>query len=627
MKYLIIGTAGHVDHGKSALIKALTGTDTDRLKEEKLRGISIDLGFASLNLDKDMRAGIVDVPGHERFLKNMLAGTGGIDIALLVVAADEGIMPQTREHLAMLNLYGIKHGVVAVNKIDKVDEEWLELIEDEIKGLMSGSFLADAPICRVSAANGQGIEELRKSLTEVAEKLPARDSQAPFRLWIDRVFTVKGHGAVVTGSVLSGRLAIGESISLYPEGKSVRIRGLETHGSKVDAVAAGQRAAINITGIDLDEIERGMALGAADRGQTSTGWDVLVDWYEEVENGTRVRLHLGTGEYLGRIYNFKDSSNKYMRLLLETSLYSAAGDRGIIRLYSPQTLIGGVVMIAPDKNTRKLSDNRRNLGDAIYSYNWSQGIYEIINENGQFITEKVIKLGTGYIRDSEVNNILTELEAQGSIIKLDCYYITANALAALTAKANKLLTDYYEKYPDRLGLSREIMRQKLGFADVKAFDIFCIHLEKSEAVTINGADIALKDHMSRHSDWQQKLAAKTENALEGIGLVNIDEKLLGEMLKLSAGKERAAFDALVRQGLLVKVADMHVYRKTIQYIVGLVKGHFSVNSTITVGELRDALNTSRKVALPILEYLDMHKYTIRDGDIRRPGQRLLDLSE
>ena len=265
MKHLIIGTAGHVDHGKSALIKALTGTDTDRLKEEKQRGISIDLGFAALSLGKDIQAGIVDVPGHERFLKNMLAGTGGIDMAMLVIAADEGVMPQTREHLAMLNLYGIKNGIVVINKIDKVESEWLELVEEDVKSTLAGTFLTHAPLCRVSAATGQGIAELRRILADVAGTLPARDSMAPFRLWIDRAFTVKGYGVVVTGSVLSGTAKLGDNLILYPSAKPVRIRGLETHGTKAEKVMAGQRAAINITGADLNEVSRGMALADANK--------------------------------------------------------------------------------------------------------------------------------------------------------------------------------------------------------------------------------------------------------------------------------------------------------------------------------------------------------------------------
>ncbi len=342
MKHIIIGTAGHVDHGKTALIKALTGTDTDRLIEEKLRGISIDLGFAALRLTDELTLGIVDVPGHERFLKNMLAGTGGIDLALLIIAADEGIMPQTREHLAMLELLGIQQGIVVITKIDKVDADWLELVEEDVKQLLAGTFLAAAPLCRVSAVTGAGLEELRRELLTATLKMTPRDSSAPFRLWIDRVFTIKGHGTVATGSVLSGAASVGDSLQLYPAGELLRVRGLESHGVKVETVYAGQRAAINLGGTDAAALERGMVLSAPRRGLVSAVWDLIAEWRQEVTSGTRVRLHLGTGEFLGRVYRFKDQSPRYMRIILEKPLSAGLGDKAIIRQYSPQVLLGGL---------------------------------------------------------------------------------------------------------------------------------------------------------------------------------------------------------------------------------------------------------------------------------------------
>lgn len=627
MKHLIIGTAGHVDHGKSALIKALTGTDTDRLKEEKQRGISIDLGFAALSLGKDIQAGIVDVPGHERFLKNMLAGTGGIDMAMLVIAADEGVMPQTREHLAMLNLYGIKNGIVVINKIDKVESEWLELVEEDVKSTLAGTFLTHAPLCRVSAATGQGIAELRRILADVAGTLPARDSMAPFRLWIDRAFTVKGYGVVVTGSVLSGTAKLGDNLILYPSAKPVRIRGLETHGTKAEKVMAGQRAAINITGADLNEVSRGMALADANRGQISSDWDVIVDWYDEVASGTRIRLHCGTGEYLGRIYSFKDSDNKYMRLLLESPLYTGAGDRGIVRLYSPQHLVGGVMMIAPSINSRKLSHERAKLGDALYTNNLSEAVLNILLENRQPLEKQQLLETLGFIKASSVDDALAKLLSESKLKKMGDYYITVRELAAMTSGVKSLLTAYHEKFPERAGLSREIIKQRLCVTDGRAFDILAGYWAKTNLLASDGADWALKFHAEEHGDWLQELVAKTETAFNDVGLSDIDEAMLIKKLKLPDGKVRAVRDAFVRQGLLVKVGDMHVYSKTIQYIISLVKQHLSQKSTITVGELRDMLNTSRRVALPLMEYLDMHKYTTRDGDLRRPTQRLLDFSE
>jgi selenocysteine-specific elongation factor len=626
VKYVIIGTAGHVDHGKSALIKALTGTDTDRLQEEKSRGISIDLGFASLTLSEELMAGIVDVPGHERFLKNMLAGTGGIDMVMLVIAADEGVMPQTREHLAMLNLYGVQHGLVAINKTDKVDEEWLELVEDDIRNLLADTFLAKAPLCRVSAFTGSGVNQLRQTLLTVAQTVTARDSSAPFRLWVDRVFTVKGHGAVVTGSVLSGAAKIGDSLQLYPDRQWVRIRGLESHSHKVETIYAGQRAAINIAGVEMAEIERGMSLSAPERGQVSNIWDVAVTWHQEVDSGTRIRLHLGTGEFLGRLYQFKNVSNTYMRLMLEKPLAAGAGDRGIIRLYSPQHLLGGVMLVAPSKKSRNCSEARCRLAQALKQQDVTTFIRQLLVEYGQPMTGEEVRRQGGYIRDEELERILGQLVAEGSVILLEPYYIEQSTLSVLTEKALKLLKDYHQEQPDRPGLSRELIKQKLGMED-KTFETVLGYWQRNQFMITAGADIALKEHAAKHSDWKQELVAKAEIALEDSGLQPVTFDVVVEKLRLSPDKSRAAFDTLIHQGVLIRVGELYVYRKTIQNIVKLIQNHFQKQPTLTVAELRDMLNTSRKVALPLLEYFDLHKYTIRDGDIRRSGLKIKDLSE
>ncbi|HEY3423538.1 MAG TPA: selenocysteine-specific translation elongation factor [Negativicutes bacterium] len=625
MKYVIIGTAGHVDHGKSALIKALTGTDTDRLQEEKLRGISIDLGFASLALSQELMAGIVDVPGHERFLKNMLAGTGGIDMVMLVIAADEGVMPQTREHLAMLNLYGVQQGLVAINKIDKVDEEWLELVEEDIRSLLADTFLAKAPLCRVSALSGSGVAQLRQTLLTVAQTVTARDSSAPFRLWVDRVFTVKGHGAVVTGSVLSGAASIGDSLQLYPDRQSVRIRGLESHSHKVETIFAGQRAAINIAGVEMSEVERGMSLSEPERGQISNVWDVVVTWHQEVDSGTRIRLHLGTGEFLGRLYQFKNVTNTYMRLMLEKPLAAGAGDRGIIRLYSPQYLLGGVMLVAPSKKSRNCSAARCLMAQALKRQDVTTFIRQLLVEYGPMIGEEVRRKG-GYIRDEELARIMGQLVAEGSVMLLEPYYIEQSTLAVLTEKVRKLLKDYHQEQPDRPGLSRELIKQKLAMED-RTFETVLGYWQQKQFVITTGADIALKEHAAKHSDWKQELVAKAEIVLDNTGLQPITFETVVEKLKLPPDKSRAAFDTLIHQGVLIRVGELYVYRKTIQNIVKLIQNHFQKQPTLTVAELRDMLNTSRKVALPLLEYFDLHKYTIREGDIRRSGLKIKDLSE
>jgi len=626
VKHIIIGTAGHVDHGKTALIKALTGTDTDRLREEKLRGISIDLGFAALRLNDELTLGIVDVPGHERFLKNMLAGTGGIDLVMLIIAADEGIMPQTREHLAMLELLGIQHGIVVLSKIDKVDNEWLELVEEDVRQLLSDTFLAAAPFCRVSAFTGAGLEELRLELLTEALKITARDSSAPFRLWIDRAFTIKGHGTVVTGSVLSGSAAVGESLQLYPAGEMVRVRGLESHGSKVENINAGQRAAINIGGTPVAALDRGMALSAPRRGLVSHIWDMIAEWRENITSGTRVRLHLGTGEYLGKIYRFKEQSTRYMRIILEKPLAAGLGDRAIIRQYSPQVLLGGVILIAPSKQSRRLSESRLLLAQALVSQNIKEMIRQLITDIGQPVTTEEIKRQMGYVRDAVVEEGLTSLIADNAVILEGSYYLTRKMVLDWTKQLSDIVGQYHREHPDRGGLSKEILRQKLVLKD-RPFEILLTSWQKQGLVTIRGAEVAMQEFAVRHSDWRENLLEKADALLENIGLETVDWKILADKLQLSPDKARAAQEILLREGLLVRVGEMHVYRKTIQNIARLIYDHFTVNSTLTVAQLRDLLGTSRKVALPLLEHFDMHKYTIREGDVRRPGLKLEDLSE
>ena len=626
MKYVIIGTAGHVDHGKSAVIKALTGVETDRLKEEKLRGISIDLGFASLALTDNLLAGIVDVPGHERFLKNMLAGTGGIDLAMLVIAADEGIMPQTKEHLAMLQLYGIKHGVIVINKIDKTDEEWLELVESEIREYVSDTFLKDAPFCRVSAVTGAGIDELKATLARQAGEIPARDAAAPFRLWIDRVFTIKGHGIVVTGSVLSGTAKTGDSVVLYPAGTVVRVRGLEWHGAKVEQITAGQRAAINLAGVEMEEVARGMALSAVGRGESGKIWDIRADWQEEVTSGLRVRLHLGTGEFLGRIYSFKDTASRYMRLILEQPLTAGAGDRGIIRRYSPQTLLGGVTLVAPGRNTRRLTAERAACADSVDGAEPTVFVYHRLAESRQLLTREDIQRQAGYLPNKLVNQAIDRLVGQKNIYCLDKAYIAADVFSRLTNQVSNILKNYHKAEPNKSGLAREIARHKLEL-DEKSFDALLTAWLAQQALVMNDGQLALKQHADKHGDWQQDLIGQAEAGLADVGLNSVDCTLLAQKISLPADKLKAAHDTLVRAGVLVKIGDMYVYRKTIQYIVQLIHKYFQTSDTLTVAELRDILNTSRKTALPIIEYLDMHKYTTRAGDVRRPTRKILDLSE
>jgi selenocysteine-specific elongation factor len=353
----IIGTAGHVDHGKTALVKALTGIDTDRLQEEKERGMSIELGFASLPLSNHQSASIIDVPGHEKFIKNMLAGASGIDLALMVIAADDGVMPQTIEHLEIMQLLGLQRGVIALTKIDLVDQEWLELVTDEIREKMNGSFLAEAPILQISSVTGQGISELKQVIESELSSIQTKHEEGPFRLPIDRIFTITGIGTVVTGTLISGTIHLGDPVEVMPKKLKSRARHLQSHGHKVESIHAGMRTAVNLAGLDVEEIERGDVV-TSDQALTPTSmidarFYLLPDAPKAIENRTRIRFHLGTAEILGRIILLdKDALNlgeeAFVQIRLESPTVAVRGDRFVVRSYSPQHTIGGGTIIAPN---------------------------------------------------------------------------------------------------------------------------------------------------------------------------------------------------------------------------------------------------------------------------------------
>ncbi|MDD4170142.1 MAG: selenocysteine-specific translation elongation factor, partial [Desulfotomaculaceae bacterium] len=364
MKHLIIGTAGHVDHGKTALVKAMTGVDTDRLKEEKERGISIELGFTSLELPSGRKAGIVDVPGHERFIKHMLAGAGGFDLVLLVIAADEGVMPQTREHLDIIQLLQVKKGVVVLTKADLVDEEWLELVTEEVREFLQDTVLEKAPLVTVSAVTGQGIAALLELLDHVAEETESKTAAGTPRLPVDRVFSVTGFGTVVTGTLVAGQLRVGDMVKVQPAGLTARVRSLQVHGKKVEVAGAGQRVAANLAGLEVEQVSRGSVVAGTDSLVPSHRLDVhllLLDSADRpLKNRERVRFHIGSGETLGRVVlldreELAPGATAYAQVELEEMVAAVKGDRFVIRSYSPLWTIGGgtVIDAAPGRKHKR----------------------------------------------------------------------------------------------------------------------------------------------------------------------------------------------------------------------------------------------------------------------------------
>ena len=627
MKHLIVGTAGHVDHGKTALIRYLTGTDTDRLQEEKKRGISIDIGFAALRFDEELILGIVDVPGHERFLKNMLAGTGGIDLAMLVIAADEGIMPQTREHFEMLRCLGIRHGIVVLNKTDKVDAEWLLLVEEDVREWLKGTFMEGAPLCRVSAVTGAGMEELRRTLRETGGKIRARDSRAPFRMWIDRAFNLKGQGLIVTGSVLSGQLRVGDSVRIYPTGQDGKVREMETHNRTVPSIGAGQRASIKLAGISLSEVGRGMFLSAEAVAQTSLVWDAAIEWKTRFPSGVRIRFHIGTGEYIGRLsYAAKGTSSELVRLHLEEPVAGGCGDKGLVRRYSPQDLMGGITLLCPAVSGHKRDAGLQRLLEALQENNPPGVMLELLELAKEPPTRKEWIGLAGYANGEEVQAAVRQLTASGAVLQAGNYFVPAERVRRYENQMKAALQEFHRSKPAEPGISREILRQKLGLP-VSIADWYIKECERKGLAILWEEFVADPSHAVVHEQKGARLRIEFEQIMDPKELVEVTPEWLAEKMQKNISEIKPFFEALVREGVLVRVAGVHVYRKTIQYIGAVIQSHFAVQPTLSVGEFRDLLHTTRRWAVPLLEYLDANKYTVRKDDMRLKGPNLHNLSE
>ena len=620
MKHLIVGTAGHVDHGKTALIKYLTGTDTDRLKEEKKRGISIELGFAALRCGEDTFLGIVDVPGHERFLKNMLAGTGGIDLAMLVIAADEGIMPQTREHFAMLECLGVNKGILVITKTDKVEEDWLELVQEDVKEYFAGTFLQNAPICKVSAVTGAGMEELKQVLRQETAKLGERDRYAPFRLWIDRAFNLKGQGLIVTGSVLSGSARIGDTLTLQPGGGQVRIREIESHNQSAMEAGAGQRASFNLSGTSLAEVERGMLLSEDGFGQNSPIWDVEVSWRECYPSGTRIRLHIGTAELIGRMAwrQSSDAAKSLVRLYLEKPLVAATGDRGLLRRYSPQNLIGGVVLLRPAMRGQRKKVDLDRLARSLEKQDQTGVLHELLALAKEPLTLQEWKAQAGFVNKSGVEAAVKKLLSAGEVKQAGNYYTTAAQLAEIQHEIVRALTEHHRSRPNEAGLAREVLRQQLGLTGAFADWIFQ-DAARQGSIKLGAEYLSLPAHAAKFSAANEDLFKEFEALMAKQELLEITPEWLAEKMQRPLTEIKPFFDSLVRQKILIRLTGVHVYRKTIQYIREAIHQHFQQNPTLSVGEFRDMIKASRRLAIPLLEYFDLHKITNRQGDCRMPG--------
>lgn len=657
MKRVVIGTAGHIDHGKTELVKALTGIDTDRLPEEKARGITIDLGFAYMDLPSvefgmrnsdsnsefrtphsefgGWRVGIVDVPGHERFVKNMLAGATGIDIALLVVAADDGVMPQTVEHLEILELLGLKYGIVVVTKKDLVEREWLELAKEDIKDLIKGTFLEGSPLIEVDSLKGEGIAELKgaiRGLLEGIEEEAVQSTLGGFRLPIDRAFTIQGFGCVVTGTVLSGQVKVGEEVELLPVKEVVRIKGIEVHGEKVGHAVRGQRAALNLGGIKTSEVRRGFELATPNYLSPTELMDChlqhLSSSRRPILNGERVRFHVATTEVMGRVVLLdkevlRPGEKGFVQFRLEGPVVAERGEHYVIRSYSPCRTIGGgkVLRACTSRLKRFKEDTIKELHLLLEGDDREVIEQALISSRNYLLSEEDLAKSLN-IFPSRVKDVVEELRAKGmlTIIKEDSRVMLVHRqrLESLRAVILKGLEDFHRTNPMRLGMEESTLRVRLPREiPTSLLSLVLSELCKEGLITITDHKISSPGFQIKLSPEDQKIAEEVEGAF-------LQEKFSPPSLETLLPQESSQretyqnlFSLLVEQKTLVEVEKgLYFHARALEELKGLVAGFIKEKGAITVADLRDLVNTSRKYAVPLLEYLDKIHFTRREGDRR-----------
>lgn len=634
MKHLIIGTAGHVDHGKTTLVKALTGIDTDRLREEKERGISIELGFAHLALPGGKKAGLVDVPGHERFIKNMLAGVGGIDMVMLVVAADEGVMPQTREHLDIVQLLQVERGIVVLTKVDMVDEEWLELVREELKDYLKDTFLAGAPLVEVSAVTGQGLPELKETLARVAKGLVEKTAVGAMRLPVDRVFIVTGFGTVVTGTLVSGQISVGENVAILPRRLTARVRSLQVHGGKVETAVAGQRVAVNLSGIEVQQVPRGSVLASPGSISPSRRMDVrlsLLKNAKELKNRARVRVYLGTAEILGRVVlldreELKPGGEAYAQLELEENAAAGRGDKFVIRSYSPMLTIGGGRVIEPaPKKHKRMKEEVINALATREKGTPTEVAGQYLDGRPDMMTAVEVAALSGLTRD-EAAAALEGLEGSGTVVQTVLegvkYYASAAVYSKWTGDVAALVRAYHRQYPLREGFPREEMRsRKFPGLGQKQFHALLQVMEKDGKIVAGVNTIALPGFRAEPGDTCGTAVRAIEKLYQANGCQPPAWSEAVMKAALPKGQDQEIQQYLLRRGVLVKVADeLYFHPDVLLEARAKLQGFLAEKGKITVGEARDLLGTSRKYALPLLEYFDREKVTRRAGDLRLPGR-------
>jgi selenocysteine-specific elongation factor len=620
MRHVILGTAGHVDHGKTELVRALTGRDTDRLKEEKARGISIELGFAPLAVGDDTFIGIIDVPGHERFVKHMVSGAGGVDVAMLLVAADEGVMPQTEEHMEVLKSLEIAHGLVVVSKCDLASPDTMEILREEIDELTRGTFLEGAPVVETSARTGDGIEALRRTLGEIAARVDEPDSTGPFRLAVDRVFHRKGIGVVITGTAYSGSVGVGESLELLPAGRRVRVRELQSFGEKHERGGAGERLALALQGVRLEEVHRGDMLATPGAFAASEAIDVrleLAGYYDfEVKNRERVRIHHGAREVMGRVIlldvdTVGAGGDALAQIRLEAPLVCATRDRFVLRKYSPPRVIGGGAVIDPRPERHKRFDD-----DTLEQVRLKEA-----GEPDEVLAEAIARTGiAGLPRVDADPELAAELAASGRVVEVAGRWLAGPVVVSLAEQVDDRVCEYLARNPLRWGMPKEELRQRIGYPHpTQAFnallDVLAVH-----------RPLFIRENWVRSGSPELILAERDQarvNALaETIRERGVAFPSVGDLTGAWEGPEpiQDALQLLRDRGEVTSVGeDGVIHGESVARVIETLRGLFAGADDVGVGDVKDALGLSRKHAIPLLEMLDANDVTTRVGNRRRRG--------
>ncbi|SES74023.1 selenocysteine-specific translation elongation factor SelB [Natronincola peptidivorans] len=628
MKNIVIGTAGHIDHGKTTLIKALTGRETDRLKEEKKRGISIELGFTYFDLPSGKRAGIIDVPGHEKFIRHMLAGAGGMDIVMLVIAADEGVMPQTKEHLDILSLLKIEKGIIIITKANLVENDWIELVKEDIREKVKGTFLEKVEILAVDSIDGTGIEELIDLIDKLTDETDSRDINAPARMPIDRVFTITGFGTVVTGTLLEGKISVEDTLEILPQNVKVRIRNIQVHGKSVATAFAGQRVAINLANIKTEDIERGYVLAQLNSMETTMMIDarfkMLNELSRNLENRTRVRLYHGSTEIFARVVllekeELAPGESSFVQFRLEESIAVKKGDHIVVRFYSPLETIGGAIVIDSNPKKNKRFDDNLIKELAVKEKGAPEDILaKLIERYSQDFPDINFLAKSTAQQVGDIHTLLQKLKEKEVIIVLnDTIVLHRNYYEGLKEKAIDLLHSYHQSNSLRLGMIKEEFKSRLLPKNSgKIGDAFLDVLVRDRNIKILGKYVALNDFEITFNKTQLEIKKIIENAyLKDPFITPKIEDVIANAAHKKQDVEQV-IEALLGKELIRINSDIILHEKSYIKARNLIIEYINKNGSISLSEFRDLLCTSRKYAVALIEHFDNIRLTKRVEDKR-----------